>query len=650
MSPLEWLLFLVGSGAIVVYTAWWYGTREEPVAARKWAAVLRAVALVTAWLILLNPSVPAGESGAESETAIMLDASFSMSRPSGVEAASIWSHGLDSVARYPDVWMFGGPTPSRLSSDSLPAEPLYATSLLAPAIRAAAAAGARRVVVYSDGMVTDAREALDEARRRGLLLSLVDLEPSFPEAGIASVSAAAWVQSGDTVEVRAEIIARGVEADSLQVEVIDEVGRTRAAAWVTVPQEGRFSTADLAFDLSGRAGFRRFVVRLSAPERDLEKRNDERVFYVRVTEQSLGPVLISLRPDWEPSFLIDNLDRLTDAQTTAYVWLADSLVNLDGYRSASRATVQRRALAAPLLIVHGFSAESPQWVSELVRNAARVLVYPAGPRGFDLPGWNVRVGPPASGEWYVTPEVPASPLALDLGGVSTEALPPLVAVRVVEAGRGWRPLDLRRLRRGEPRAAVVLGGDGRRRFALAAAEGYWRWAFRSGGGRQLYRALWTGVAGWLAARESGGSVGLEPRRRVVMHGESLRWTVPEGTDSLTVELLAEDGEAVFSRAAAAGDSLDARLSPGLYRYRARAYLDDRAASATEGPAEVEAFSEELLPRSKMSLALDTVATREEVWARRSGGSRGLATLGWPYLVLIALFCAEWALRRWSGLR
>jgi hypothetical protein len=649
MSLLKWLLMLAGSGAIVAYATWWYATREEPVAGRKWAAVLRAAALATAWLILLNPSVPAGESGAESETAAVLDASLSMSRPSGVEAASIWSQAVDSVERYSDVWVFGGPTPRYLDGDSLPAEPQYATSLLVPAIRATAASGTRRVVVYSDGMVTDAREALDEARRRGLILSFVDLEPSVPDAAISTVGASGWVQSGDTVEVRAEIIASAVEADSLRVEVVDEDGRIRAAAWAPVPQEGRFSAAILAFGLSGPAGFRRFVVRLFPPEGDLEKRNDERVIYVRVTEQAIGPVLISLQPDWEPSFLVENLDRLTDAPTTVYVWLADSLLNLDGYGRVSRATVQRRALAAPLLIVHAFGADSPEWVSETVRHSTRLLVFPIGSRGFDLPGWGVRVGPPASGEWYAAADVPPSPLALDLGGVSLEALPPLLAVRLVETEGGWSPLDLRRLRRGEPRPAVVLGGDGARRFAVAAAEGFWRWAFRSGSGRQLYRALWTGVAGWLVSRESVGS-GLEPRRRVVTRGESLRWIAPEGTDSLTIDLVAESGESAFSQTVAAGDSVSARLSPGRYRYRAQAYVDTRQASAAEGPVEVEAFSEELAPRPRVSLEPLAPETQEETRASGSGGSRGLATLGWPYLILIALFCAEWALRRWSGLR
>jgi hypothetical protein len=650
MSLLQWLLLAVGAGAVLGYAVWWYRTREEPVAGRKWVAVLRAAALLFAWLILLNPSIPLDETPGGRETVAALDASFSMSRPAGLGAANAWSRGLDSLAHYPGVWLVGGSTPRQLSSDSLPAEPFYSTSRLTPAIRSIAASGARHVVVYSDGRLTDLAQAEEEARRRGVSLSLVDLETPAPDVAIAAVSSPRWAQSGDSVEIRVEIMADGVTADSVRVEVVDRDGRSLAAAWTSLPEGNRFSAGVLAFGLPGPAGFRRFVVRVTPPEGDLETRNDARAFYVRVTEQASGPVLISLRPDWEPSFLIDNLDRVTDAKTTAYAWLADSLVTLEGYREVSRSTVQRRAQLAPLLVVHGFGADSPEWVRELIRAAPRVLVFAAGRRGFDLPGWDVRVGPSAAGEWYLAPQIPGSPLALDLGGVSLEALPPLLAVRAVDAERSWSPLDLQRLRRGEPEPAVVLGAEAGRRFAVAAAEGYWRWAFRDAGGRQLYRALWTGVAGWLAERWATVGAGLEPQQRVAARGESLRWTVPEGSDSLNVQLMTAGADTVFQQTAVAGDSLAARLPPGRYRFRARAYLDTRVAAATEGPAEVEEFSEELLPRSRPSLepAAEMMAVNAE--ARGPRGSRGLATLGWPYLVLIALFCAEWALRRWTGLR
>jgi hypothetical protein len=185
---------------------------------------------------------------------------------------------------------------------------------------------------------------------------------------------------------------------------------------------------------------------------------------------------------------------------------------------------------------------------------------------------------------------------------------------------------------------------------VAGAEGYWRWAFRPGAGRQLYRALWTGVAGWLMAGRTTSAPGLDPRRRVVERGRPLSWRVPDAADSLLLEIEREGSAVAWRGAVAGGDSAAVALAPGRYRYVARAYRGGRVTAATEGPAEVEEFSAELLPAPGESLrdALQAAAPPEVPGPLRR--PRRLATLGWPYLVLIALFCAEWAVRRFSGLR
>jgi hypothetical protein len=651
VSPLKWALLVAGAGAIIGYVVWWYRTHEDPVRGRSWAAALRAAALLLAWLILLNPSLPAEERRRGEAVIALLDASYSMSRPADAGGGTIWSAAVDSVGRFDRAWLFGGPVARYLSTDSLPGEPLYGQTLLAPAIRSAAAAGAWRVVVYTDGALADAVESFDVAQRHGVSLSLLKLGSAYPELGIAGVSASAWVQAGDTAEVRVEIVASGVELDSVRVEVVDEDDRVRAAGWAEIPAAGRYSPLSLRFPVGGRAGYRRFSVRLAAAAPDPERRDDRRAFYIRVSEQPLGPVLISLRPDWEPSFLVPNLDRLTDAPTAAYLWLADSLVTMtEGYRPVALSTVQRRAREAPLLVLHGYGAESPAWARALAQDASRLLLLPAGRRGFELPGWNIRVGVPATGEWYASAQLPQSPLALDLGGTPVDELPPLLNVRSIETERAWEPLVVQRLRRGEPLPAVVVGRVGSRRWAVAAAEGYWRWAFRQGPGRQLYRALWTGVTGWLMAGRARSDAGLQPRQRVVARGEPLRWLAPDDADSLSVELAEDGSDVTWQGVAAAGDSLTAPLPPGRYRYLARAFHDGRVAASAEGPVEVEEFSPELLPPSGVSLGEMVTASPGEPRRGGTGRSRPLAALGWPYLILIALFCAEWTVRRLGGLR
>ena len=655
MTPVKWILLAVGAAAIIAYVVWWYRTREDPIRGRGWAAALRAAALLLAWLILLSPSLPVPEtqrSDRHGEIAL-LDASYSLLRPLESGGGALWSAALDSVRRFDRVWLFGGVLPRYASTaDSLPVEPLFDESLLAPAIRAAAAAGGQRLVVYTDGAVADAAESVDIAQRYGLTLSVVKLGSSYAALGIAALDASTWVQAGDTANVRVELVASGVEQDSVRVEVVDEDERVGAAVWAAVPAAGRYAPVQLAFPVGGRAGYRRFAVRLVAETPDPEPRDDQRSFYVRVSEEPVGPVLISLRPDWEPSFLIPNLDRLTDAPTAAYLWVADSLVTLDGYRPVELATVQRRAREAPLLVLHGYGADAPTWARALIEGASRLLVLPAGRRGFGLPGWRVRVGAAASGEWYASEQVPESPLALDLSGVPVDALPPLLNVRSIQAERVWTPLLVQRLRRGEPVPAVAAAQARGSRWAVATAEGYWRWAFRQGPGRQLYRTLWTGVTGWLMAGRTRSDAGLEPRKRVVARGEALRWLAPEDADSLAVQLSGgEGGGAVWSGSAPAGDQLAASLPPGRYRYVARAFRDDGVAAAAEGPAEIEEFSPELLPWGGASLQDEVVAAaQDEIVDGPGGRSRPLAALGWPYLILIALFCAEWAVRRFGGLR
>ncbi|NIN71338.1 MAG: hypothetical protein GTO46_05250, partial [Gemmatimonadetes bacterium] len=149
MSPLKWLLLAAGAGGIAAYLIWWYRTREEPVAGRYWAAALRGSALLLAWLILLNPSMPVTSEAREGGDAILLDASYSMSRPVGADGPSVWQAALDSLAGSDEVWLFGGAVPRRTSGDSLPDEPVYRESRLGPAVRSAAAAGARRALVYT---------------------------------------------------------------------------------------------------------------------------------------------------------------------------------------------------------------------------------------------------------------------------------------------------------------------------------------------------------------------------------------------------------------------------------------------------------------------------------------------------------------------
>ncbi len=650
MTPLKWSLLVIGAAVVITYTVWWYRSREEPVPGRGWAISFRAAALLLAWLILLNPIWPGAWQGGRRSAAVLLDASLSMSRPSSAAGPTIWKIAADSVRGAGAVWLFGGSVPRFVAGDSLQDAPTAAESRLVPALRAAALAGARRVKVYTDGALSDLRQATEEARRLGIGLSFVSLAPTYDALGIAHVRTSGWVQAGDTARVTVELVAAGGAGDSVRVEVVDEQNRIRASAWAAIPDPGRFSQQELALYIRGPAGQRRFRARLRREVVDPESRDDERVFYIRVTEQPIGPVLVSLRPDWEPSFLLASIDRVTDAPTTAYLWLADSLVNLDGYRSVSVSSVQRYARTAPLLVLHGFAADAPQWARSLAQDAERLLVFPAGELPFDLPGWDIRIQAPRGSEWYASEQVPQSRLALELAGYSAELLPPLLRVRSIVSARGWTPLTVKRMRRGEEVPALLAGGAGGRRWVVATAEGYWRWAFRPGSGRDLYRTLWTGMAGWLTEGRRSEQLGLEPLSRVASAGESLRWIAPSRADSLAIEIRSAEDSVVLRSTLAAADSLDARLPPGRYEFLSRAFRSGAVSAVASGSVDVEEFNPELLPGWEVTapeLALAAGADDREL---RSAGERRLATLGWPYLILLALFAVEWIVRRRIGLR
>lgn len=644
MSGLLWLTFAIGAAAASLYAAWWYRTREEPVRGRTLAAVLRAGALSGAWLILLNPNVPAELRPGPPGPAVLLDGSLSMDRPVAREGASLWERALDSLPAVEGLWLFGGDQPRYSDIDSIPDAPFFTDSRLAPALRTAAAAGARRLVIVSDGAIVDSSAAVEALRRHGLAASFIGLSPSYPQAGIARVDAPAWLEENDTAEVQLEFVASAGGQDSLTVQVVDSADRVLASRRVGRPATGRFGLARLRFSLAGPPGYRRLVASLVQDSADLESRDNRRPFYVRVTDRPAGPVLISLRPDWEVSFLLPHLDRLTDFPTSAYVRIADSLTTLEGYRRVSPAVVARRARAAPLLVVHGYGSDAPDWIDDLVSSTNRLLMFPHGMAAFLVPGWDLRVGAAMGGEWYPSDQVPASPLALSLEGIPLADLPPLVRVRSVQGADGIAPLVVLRLRRGEAVAALRIGQSRSRRWAVATGEGYWRWAFRPGAGGDLYRALWSGVGGWLLAdRDGGPDRGLGPRQRVVERGEALSWTAPSGADSLSLVLLSGDS-VIWQGTASGGDSLRIQLSPGRYRYRVRAYGTGRAEAAT-GPVEVEEFSSDLLPRKRVAVEGTYGSGRGEV----QEGRRRLASLGWPFLVLIALFCAEWGVRRSIGL-
>lgn len=669
MDPLSWALFALAAAAAFAVVYHLYRHREMPGQGRLLLAGMRWAALAILILLLFDPELPApGLAAGGARTWVLVDASLSMALP--VEAGDTttrWARATAEAARLArrggEVLLFGG-SPERVAVDSLAMRrPRHSTSRLLPALQAASESGAARAIVLTDGGLEDAAEVERLLPRLGLDVEVrpIGSGPGWNHA-LAELDAPAWAEAGKPVQIRVGVVGAGSGGpDSVTVEVRRD-GEPVAAATVGSPAEGRVAGAVLEFtpEAASNGGAVRYDVALVAAEPDAVADDDERSVYIRVGERPAGVALVSFRPDWEPRFLHPILEQTLGLPVHGFLRTADGrYVRVAAGRAAGRpadeAEVRRAVDEATLVVLHGYGADAPGWAAEVARDGARVLIFPAA--GEPGPGLPVRLTAPAQGEWFALADVPASPVAPLLATLRTDELPPLSGVRSAERGAGsWAPLVASRGRRGEPAPVVVAAEHGGRRFAVATADGYWRWAFRGGEPRQAYRRLWGSIAGWLAGdADANDGAAVRPARPTVARAEPIAWVAPGlGADSVALRIVDAVGGPVVDTtvARARGDTVvTSALEPGHYRYEAVAYpAEGGAPVAAEGEFTVESYSPEFVRAAADVARLAAVGDG----ARRRPGGRvpgePLHTMPWPYLLLAALVSTEWVLRRRWGLR
>jgi hypothetical protein len=178
---------------------------------------------------------------------------------------------------------------------------------------------------------------------------------------------------------------------------------------------------------------------------------------------------------------------------------------------------------------------------------------------------------------------------------------------------------------------------------VVLASGFWRWAARDNG-RDVYRRLWSGVAGWLLAGEGGTALEPRPTQWVVPRGEPVVWSVP--VDSTTRRLVVSVGDSVVVDVplVTEGSQSTGVLRPGSYAYRVQRGSDEVVAS---GRFDVAEATLEMAPMATVP-AVSEAGESPPDGERRPGSP--LRTRPWPYLLVIGLLCAEWIGRRRSGLR
>lgn len=640
---LWFLLSLLAGG----YAAWVYRAREIPVKGRGLLAVLRGLALSLLLLLLVNPDLPGGVRAGEAW--ILEDASPSMAVPQGT----------DGVLRPPADRARALPTPDRgVRVETFGTPDNGGRSRLAPALSRALEAGARSVEVRTDLRLEDpvAVAAVLESAR--VPVTLTDLGGSLTNAGLEGLRLMEGAEPGSPLTGEVSLFAEGVDSARLVLEVAGRpvldtllrdlpAGRTRLPLRVAPP------------DTAGVLGV---VAAVAAPGDAWS--GDDRVLDVVTLDPDRGEVVVvSWAPDWETRFLAPVLAQVTGLSTRAYLRIGtDRFLSSAGGASLDGRELAAALESARLAVVHARPSEA---------DSALARVLEGVPARIDLPGAAGEPGAP--GEWYLSPEVPPSPVAGLVSGIPLLGLPPVSGVLPAGAGTDGPPgipaLLLQRSGTGAGVPAVTLEERGARRVAHTRARGFWRWAFREGPSRELYRRFWSGVAGWLLAAPAArpDRVGTGPVETRLAPGSEAAWraagaagqeltvtwramaapgTPPE--DSTPGSPVPPDSLVVTAPVDSLGQvALPSPEAPGLYRWEAVAPGASGEGRRAEGVVAVQAPALDLLPPRAVSLPVQGTVSGEGAGRENT---RPLRTHPVPYILLVVLLSAEWIGRRRIGLR
>lgn len=648
------LLFLVLAAALIAYTFWVYLRVELRVPEARRLAVLRAAALILVLLLLFDPRIPTGGVGAAPARWALLDASVSMSATDAT-GASAWDAAVEraddlassgwSVVRFGGDRLDVGPgTPSEGGETDAPTEP---TTRLLPALQAAAEAGAREVTVLTDMRFDDAVAVRAAAETLPLEVTFERFGEDVSNRGVARLHVPD-VPRPDVGPVAEVEVHGGAVGDTIEVALFEE-GREVARTRVPAPSPGLRATTRVelpAASESGRVRYSARVVGDGADGTDGFADDDEVVTYASVGFEEGGLVLISLRPDWEPRRLLPVLEEVTGLSAQAYLRAGEDRYVRSG-RAAERgtpadsATVRRAAASSTLLVVHGIDGEADAWIASLVGQPGRRLVLPADAEGARLVG--LVVDPPQAGEWYASPDVPTSPIAGALSGVELQGLPPLTDVMIAEAPDPQPVLQLQLRGAGAPQSAFHLVDDPGGRLAVALSAEWWRWAAREEG-RDAYRSLWSGLAGWLLGGTRTPGAEPRPAEWVVAAGDEVVWSIPPVDSAGYRAVVSDDSGTVVDTTLTRDDATTPALEPGTYGY---AVIDAAGDTVGAGRFDVVRSSADMVPAAAST---DFAALGGATAVLVEAAGRPLRTSPFPYLLVITLLCAEWIVRRRSGLR
>lgn len=639
---MRFALFVALAALVTGYAFWVYARRELAVRSARGLAVLRSLALVVLLALLFNPRIPGGSSLQGPERWVLLDASRSME--GAWEEARGQARALEE-----DGWRvvsFGdGVVGLDAGAASLPEE---GRSLLAPALERAAEAGVREVTVVSDLRFEDAVQVQGALDALPLRVSFRPISPTGVDAGVGSFVVPDAPRPAEARTASVEVFGFGV--DSLDVEIREE-GRLVASRRLAVPSPGLRLPVRMELPPPQGEGRLRYTASVTVSG-DGFADDDEAVDYATVGHEEGALVLVSFRPDWEPRYLLPVLGQVTGLPPRGYLRVgADRYMPMgravDRAEPVDSASVRAAVNDAALLVLHGVEGRLQPWERSLVERAGgRTLVFPVDAGGAGI--LDVGALAPRPGEWYASQDLPPSGLAADLAGVRLQGLPPLAGIMPLTGSQGGEvPLEAQLAGTGAPQSVLLLRRGQRGRQAVALASGFWRWGARDGDGRVAYRALWSGVAGWLLRSDGAGPVpDPRPTRWVFGGGEPVSFQLPGDTaETRRIQVRQGDAPVVDTTVSAGAAHVLPRLGPGLYAYTV---LSETGDAVGEGRFDVSPRSDEMLP-ARFAASPPEGGTVGDGGVEEGRG-RPLRTLPWPYVLVLLLLCGEWVARRRAGLR
>lgn len=571
-------------------------------------AALRA--LVVAIVVALLLGAPAGRARAPALD-VAIDASESFTR--ATEGDACWRAAQDSAAAIGGVRLRFGET---VREQGERGAPLDRASLLRPVADRAAGPG-RPVVVVTDGELDDGE--LLATLPRGSRAVVIPCRRG-PDAAVAGLEAPRAVLAGDSATVRIAIVAggRGAPPGRLAVRLDD-------ALLESVPIDALAPVGERSVELRAVAGgpARRALLRaVYSGAGDVEPRNDTLALGVEVT-RAPSAVFVSTAPDYDAREAIAALRGVTSLPTRAYYRVAPGAWRADGALTrVAEGEVRSAVAAAPLVVLHG---DTGVFGAPRAMTRASLLLF-APPDG-------------SEGEWFAR-AVPASPLAMTLGALPFDSLPPIDVAAPATMARGqWQGLLASRAGAPADRRAALVGWDEPRRIAVLGAGGLWRWRFGGGTRADAYNAFFGALYDWLAAGPSDRRAAM-PQPEVLRAGSPLRWRRGAPADSVVPVTLRRRGATGrvlsltlrFPEGAAVAESPP--VPAGLYDAQLPGGSTLLAVNA----------SRELVPRRP------TVRSGEVGGAPAAGEPPLLRDKGWLYALAIAGLCVEWLVRRRRGLR